>query len=66
MADPAIELREVTHRYARTPVLHGINLTIAHGEVFGFLGHNGAGKTTAINVLTTLIVPTSGTAAVCG
>ena len=40
--------------------------TIEPGEIFGFLGHNGAGKTTAINILTTLIVPTSGSATVCG
>ena len=63
---PAIECRSVTHRYADEPVLRNIDLTIAPGEVFGFLGHNGAGKTTAMNILTTLIAPTSGIALVCG
>ena len=63
---PAIELRGLTHRYAETPVLRGIDLAIAPGEIFGFLGHNGAGKTTAVNILTTLIEPTSGTASVAG
>lgn len=66
MAGPAIELRDVKHQYGQTPVLLGIDLTIEAGEVFGFLGHNGAGKTTAINILTTLIAPTSGSARVCG
>jgi len=66
MAGPAIELRDVKHQYGQTPVLRGIDLTIEAGEVFGFLGHNGAGKTTAINILTTLIAPTSGSARVCG
>jgi len=66
MSVPVIELKNLSHRYDSTPVLRGINLTIEPGEVFGFLGHNGAGKTTAINILTTLIVPTSGTATVCG
>jgi len=63
---PVIELRGLSHRYDTDPVLRGIDLTIEAGEIFGFLGHNGAGKTTAINILTTLIEPTSGTAKVCG
>lgn len=66
MDTPAIEMRAVRHTYEDDEVLHGIDLTIAPGEIFGFLGHNGAGKTTAINILTTLIRPTSGTARVCG
>ena len=66
MDGPAIELRGIKHRYDTDEVLHGIDLTIEHGEIFGFLGHNGAGKTTAINVLTTLVVPTAGSARVCG
>jgi len=66
MDGPVIELRGVKHRYDNDEVLHGIDLTIDRGEIFGFLGHNGAGKTTAINILTTLLVPTSGSARVCG
>lgn len=61
-----IELQDLNHRYESSLVLSGLNLTIEAGEIFGFLGHNGAGKTTAINILTTLIRPTSGTAKVCG
>ena len=64
--NPAIELQALEHRYDREPVLRGIDLVIEHGEIFGFLGHNGAGKTTAVNILTTLITPTGGTARVCG
>ncbi|TPW15979.1 MAG: ABC transporter-like protein [Acidimicrobiaceae bacterium] len=66
MNSPVIELRGLSHRYDTDPVLRDIHLTIEAGEIFGFLGHNGAGKTTAINILTTLIEPTSGTAKVCG
>lgn len=67
MVGSAIELRGVRHSYdAEHEVLRGIDLTIEQGEIFGFLGHNGAGKTTAINILTTLIIPTGGTASVCG
>lgn len=63
---PAIELRGVHHRYDSSDVLHGIDLAIPEGEVFGFLGHNGSGKTTTVNILTTLIQPTSGSAHICG
>ena len=66
MNSPVIELRGLSHRYETDLVLRDIDLTIEAGEIFGFLGHNGAGKTTAINILTTLIEPTSGTAQVCG
>ena len=66
MTSPAIEMQSLEHRYDSAPVLQGIDLVIDHGEIFGFLGHNGAGKTTAVNILTTLITPTGGTARVCG
>lgn len=66
MNGPAIELRGVRHSYDAEEVLHGIDLRIERGEIFGFLGHNGAGKTTAVNILTTLITPSGGQALVCG
>jgi ABC-2 type transport system ATP-binding protein len=66
MSSSAIELRGLSHRYDAAPVLRDIDLTIEPGEIFGFLGHNGAGKTTAVNILTTLIEPTSGSARVFG
>jgi ABC-2 type transport system ATP-binding protein len=62
----AIEISDLQHRYEKDFVLRGIDLQIERGEVFGFLGHNGAGKTTAVNILTTLITPTSGRAFVGG
>lgn len=66
MDGPAIEMIGVRHSYDDAEVLRGIDLRIEPGEIFGFLGHNGAGKTTAINILTTLIPPTSGSASVAG
>jgi len=66
MDGPAIEMIGVQHSYDDAEVLRGIDLRIEPGEIFGFLGHNGAGKTTAMNILTTLIQPTSGTARVGG
>ena len=48
------------------PAVRGIDLAVRPGEFFGLLGPNGAGKSTTIGMLTTLVVPTSGRAEVCG
>src|SRR5690348_15366441 len=47
-------------------VLHDLTLDVKKGELFGLLGPNGAGKTTLFKILSTLIVPDAGTAAICG
>ena len=62
----AIRIRQLSKYYGAVPALLALELEIAEGEVFGILGHNGAGKTTAINILTTLLRPTSGGAAIFG
>jgi ABC-2 type transport system ATP-binding protein len=53
-------------RYGDLWALRGLELEVAAGSVLGLLGHNGAGKTTAIRILTTLSVPTEGRATVAG
>src|SRR5579859_450811 len=67
---PAIALMQLSHTFAgpRGPVeaLHDISLEIEPGEFFGLFGPNGAGKTTLIRILTTLILPTRGSAAIYG
>ena len=63
----AIDVHELTRRFGG---FHrratGITFDVRAGEVFGFLGANGAGKTTAIRMLTGLLSPTSGRATVAG
>ena len=67
MSEPCDRGRRLQHRYDTTLVLRDVDLTIEQGGIFGFLGHNGAGQTTAMNILTTLIAPTAGgTATICG
>ena len=53
-------------RFGDLWALRNLNLDIAPGTILGLLGHNGAGKTTAIRILTTLSQPTEGTATVAG
>ncbi|KPH71786.1 ABC transporter ATP-binding protein [Oceanobacillus caeni] len=55
-----IKINQLTKRYGTTEVLKGINLTIHQGEVFGFVGHNGAGKSTFIHTITGIIHKSSG------
>jgi ABC-2 type transport system ATP-binding protein len=67
----AVEVRELRRVFTprkRDPVvaLEGVSLTIPAGEVHGMLGPNGAGKTTLVKILSTVLLPTSGTALVLG
>ncbi len=66
MSDSAVEIRNLTRRFGSFTAVDGISLDVASGEIFGFLGANGAGKTTAIRMLCGLLVPTSGLGRVAG
>lgn len=64
--DAAVHVRNLTRRFGDFTAVDDISFDVAAGEVFGFLGANGAGKTTAIRILTGLLEPTSGSARVAG
>jgi ABC-2 type transport system ATP-binding protein len=66
MHDEALFTENLTRDYGGPPVLRGLNMKVRRGSVYGFLGRNGSGKTTAIKTLAGLIRPTSGTARVLG
>jgi ABC-2 type transport system ATP-binding protein len=67
---PAIDVRGIRRVYNVKPnpviALQGVDLEVQPGEFFGLLGPNGAGKTTLIKILTTLLLPSSGTARIFG
>lgn len=62
----AVRVRDLRKSFGRFTAVDGITFDVARGEVFGFLGPNGSGKTTTIRMLTGSIAPTSGTIDVLG
>ena len=62
----AIVVKDLTRRFGSFTAVDSISFDVQSGEVFGFLGANGAGKTTAIKMLIGLLAPTSGEASVAG
>jgi ABC-2 type transport system ATP-binding protein len=63
---PAIQIAGMTKSYGAHAVLRGVDLTVASGTIFALLGSNGAGKTTVVKILSTLLKADGGTAAVRG
>ena len=61
-----IEVNGLTKTYGNLTAVDHISFTVEQGTMLGFLGVNGAGKSTAINMLSTLLQPDGGTATVCG
>ncbi|GCE77288.1 ABC transporter ATP-binding protein [Cellulomonas biazotea] len=64
--EPAIRVRGVEKSYQDLHVLRGVDLDVAPGSIFALLGSNGAGKTTMVRILSTLLKPDAGTAVVQG
>ena len=64
--DKAVTTHKLTKKFGDFVATNEITFAVAQGEIFGFLGANGAGKTTAIRMLCGLLKPTSGEARVAG
>ncbi|MER7418815.1 ATP-binding cassette domain-containing protein [Micromonospora peucetia] len=65
-ASPAIRVNGLRKSYKELPVLKGVDFEVARGSIFALLGSNGAGKTTVVRILSTLLKPDGGTASVHG
>jgi len=63
---PLVSLTDVSKRYGKLTVLDQLNLHVRPGEIYGFLGRNGAGKSTAIRLMMGISPPSSGTVSVFG
>ena len=61
-----IAVRDLVHRYQDRAALKGVSFEVRPAELFGLLGPNGSGKTTLFRILSTLMVPTSGSATIAG
>lgn len=62
----AIKVENLTKQYGKVTAVNHISFEVKKGSMLGFLGINGAGKTTVINMLSTLISPDEGTVEICG
>ncbi len=65
-SEPVIVARDLTCRFGDFTAVDRVNFTILRGEIFGFLGSNGCGKTTTMKMLTGLLTPSSGEALLFG
>ena len=64
--EPVVRVRDLTHRYGSRAALSQVSFEVPRREIFGLLGPNGGGKTTLFRILSTLLVPSEGTAEVLG
>lgn len=61
-----LSARNLIRRFGQRQVIHGVSLELRHGEVLGLLGHNGAGKSTTLQMLAGALLPHSGEIEICG
>lgn len=64
MMNTAVSIKNVKKTYGEVEALHNINVDVSEGELFGFIGPDGAGKTSLFRILVTLLLPTEGAASI--
>lgn len=64
--ETTLSARNLTRRFGNRPIIHDVSLELKRGEVLGLLGHNGAGKSTTMQMLTGCLLPDSGSIEICG
>lgn len=64
--EPVLVTEKLTKKYGEFTALDKLSITVNRGQILGFIGHNGAGKTTAIRIFVGLALPTSGKATISG
>ena len=60
MAEYILQTFELTKKYGNNTAVNNVNMKIKKGDIYGFIGRNGAGKTTMIRMITGLVTPTRG------
>ncbi len=65
-AHPALDVRALSRSFGEETAVDGLTFTVSHGELFGIVGPDGAGKTTTLRMLAGVLRPTEGTALVAG
>jgi len=66
MSEFSVECRDISKRYGATQALNQLSFSVKKGEIFGFIGPDGAGKTSLFRILTTLLLPDGGSASIEG
>lgn len=65
-SETTLSARHLTRRFGNRQIIHDVSLELKRGEVLGLLGHNGAGKSTTMQLLTGCLLPDSGSVEICG
>lgn len=66
MADTILQTKELTKKYSGINVVNNVNIEISRGDIYGFIGANGAGKSTFMRMIAGLVKPTGGSVSLLG